>query len=55
MNLPVNCGATVPNVSFENFKSSIIGDLYFSRVGSTFSLITSDAAYILSNKHQIFE
>lgn len=42
---PVNCGATVPRVSLENFKEDNMIGLYCSRIGSTLVLISSDAAY----------
>jgi len=43
-NIPVNCGATVPRVSFEKVIEANIGVLYCSRVGSTEVFISSDAA-----------
>uniref|UniRef100_A0A0A9DSZ7 Uncharacterized protein n=1 Tax=Arundo donax TaxID=35708 RepID=A0A0A9DSZ7_ARUDO len=42
--IPVNCGATVPRVSFENLSEAMITGLYCSRTGSTEALISSDAA-----------
>lgn len=44
LNKPVNDGATVPNVSFENLRAAKIDGLYCSRIGSTEVLINSDAA-----------
>lgn len=44
-NKPVNCGATVPRVNFENFKEDKMIGLYCSSIGSTELLIRSDAAY----------
>ena len=41
---PVNCGATVPRVKVENLREAKIAGLYCSRIGSTESLITCDAA-----------
>lgn len=40
----MNCGATVPRVSFENLREDRTMDLYCSRTGSTEVLIKSDAA-----------
>lgn len=45
INQPVNCGATVPSVNFENVREAKIAGLYCSRMGSTLLLISSDAAY----------
>lgn len=43
-NPPVNCGATVPSVSFENLREDNIAGLYCSSTGSTEVFINSDAA-----------
>lgn len=44
IDLPVNCGATVPRVSFENLREAMTIGLYCSRTGSTEVLMSSDAA-----------
>lgn len=44
LNEPVNCGATVPRVNFENLRDDKIIGLYCSRIGSTELRISSDAA-----------
>lgn len=45
LNEPVNCGATVPRVNFENLRDDKTIGLYCSRIGSTELRISSDAAY----------
>lgn len=50
---PVNCGATVPRVSLENFKDDNITGLYCSRTGSTLVFISSDAAYNTHFTHKL--
>lgn len=44
-NQPVNWGATVPSVNFENLRDAKIIGLCCSRSGSTLLLINSEAAY----------
>lgn len=52
LNEPVNWGATVPRVSFENLRDDMTIDLYCSRIGSTELRISSDAAYTTSTMCQ---
>lgn len=43
--MPINSGATVPRVNFENLRDAKIAGLYCSRIGSTELLINAEAAY----------
>jgi hypothetical protein len=48
---PVNWGATVPRVNFENLRDDNITGLYCSSTGSSEAFISPEAAYT----HQIID